>query len=198
MRSPRWDPEVVRLATNGLVGVLWLVVAIGGTSRVAELNLPRPFDFTPPSTAPPAPTAPAPNQTSPSKQRCAPDRTVAIEFGIVDAAAGGRYLRVGVRNCTQSALSLPAKPAIALVRADGKVQPVTWSVETGSTVSLRLKAGASMWLDLHWQTSGRCERGAAQMTVSIGNDRASRADCFQLGGLESKTTADLEWSQPTR
>lgn len=116
----------------------------------------------------------------------------------MEAASGNRYLSIQVRNCGPRPATVPRMPVITV--QDGDSDPVAvhwdWRAAKGSRV---VAAGHDVWLQLHWLSSGRCERGGASLSLVIGGQTARLDDCLQLGGLSDSTgqatTGDATWSR---
>ena len=142
---------------------------------------------------PPVEPGPLHEVPEPIEAECVDTERLAFGFSTVEAATGARYLTITVINCETQPVDLPASPPITATDADGQPVTLSWDLLPavgGDTIS----PGTTRYLHLKWRTSGRCERGAARIVVEIDGSRATRDDCFQLGGHEDVGIGGAVWS----
>lgn len=187
--------------------------ALAGISTVALLGLGGCVGLTAEPAPTPTPISPEPApsdawdeepgeapdasfaEVEPVEAECVDRENLAFGFSNVDAATGDRYLTVTVINCTPRPVTIPATVPLTATDAAGQPVPISWEQRPavgGHTIG----SEETRFLHLRWKTSGRCERGAAKLAVEIDQSRATRADCFQLGGVQEDEveTALAHWS----
>lgn len=187
-------------ARVGLAVATAVVIGLAGCAQpLVGQPAPRPehSSVAPTQSTPTAGASATPQpRTRPDPAECRAGEAVALGFGVVDSALGKRYLTVEARNCGPSAVPLPARASIEAVGPAGAL-PVDWQFQPPMT-PLSLAPGDSAYLHLAWPSSGRCERGAHTLTVTLAQVRATVSDCFQLGGLEDvmgeQATGRAVWS----
>lgn len=162
---------------------------IGGPTEAAGDPAPTPEDWW---TAPP--------RSEPIPAACG-DADAAFGFGVVDAAAGSRYLVVTVANCGDAPLALTSPPTIRLADAAG--EPVAVAVEHSGGADpepATVEPGGEAYLHLRWASNGRCERGASRLEIALGDGSGRLEDCLQLGpGQDEPDEAEhtLRWRWST-
>ena len=61
-----------------------------------------------------------------------------------------------------------------------------------------MAAGHDVSLQLHWLSSGLCERGGVSLSLAVDGQTGQLDDCLQLGGLSDvtgqPTVADATWA----